>query len=129
MNEIRYVADSFVWSISTLLMCLVGQVVHWLLSYGRACQVSKSLQTPAPPFWLYWYADWPTTVACFLIVFCGYFFLPEMAQSWPDVGRAIGLLDDKGQPVGLNMFASFLWGMGGNMFADIAGRRLTRMVE
>ena len=129
MNQIHYMSDSFVWSISTLLMCLMGQIVHWLLSYGRSRQVSKSLGTPMPSLWLYWYADWPTTLAAFLIVFCGYFFLPEMASQWPEIGRAFGLIDGQGSPVGLSMFTSFLWGMGGNTFADFAGRRLTRLVE
>lgn len=129
MTEITYIGDNFAWSISTILMCLMGQTVHWLMSYGRARQVSKSLETPMPSLWLYWYADWPTTVASFLIVFCGYFFLPEMAAKWPDAGRALGLFDDEGKPVGLSMFTSFLWGMGGNTFADFAGRRLTRLVE
>lgn len=129
MTDIRYVADSFVWSVSTLLMCMMGQCVHWLSSYGRARQVSKNLKTQVPSVWLYWYGDWPTTLASFLLVFCGYFFLPEMAARWPDVGRLFGLVDDAGHPVGLSMFASFLWGLGGNMLADFHGRRLTRMVE
>lgn len=129
MSQIRYLGDSFVWSVSTLLMCLTGQAVHWLLSYGRARQTSRALGTPMPSVWLYWTADWPTTSAAFLMVFSGYFMLPEMAAAWPDVGRAFGLVDDAGQPVGLNMFTSFLWGLTGNMFADIAGRRQTRLVE
>lgn len=129
MNQITYIADNFVWSISTLVMCLVGQAVHWLFSYGRARTTSRTLGTPMPSVWLYWYADWPTTLAAFLMVFAGYFMLPEMAASWPDVGRAFGLVDNAGNPVGLNMFTSFLWGLAGNSFADIAGRRQTRMVE
>lgn len=129
MSEIIYLGDRFAWSISTLLMCLMGQSVHWLMSYGRARQVSKSLGTPMPSLWLYWYADWPTTMAAFMIVFSGYFFLPEAAANWPEFGRAFGLLTAEGRPVGLSMFTSFLWGMGGNTFADFAGRRLTRLVE
>lgn len=128
LSQIRYLGDNFAWSISTLLMCFIGQWVHWLMSYGRARQASKAVGTPMPGLWLYWYADWPTTVASFLIVFCGYFMLPEIAMVWPDVGRALGMFDSQGNPVGLSMFTSFLWGMAGNIFADIAGRRLTKLV-
>ncbi len=129
LTQIRYLGDSFAWSISTLLMCMVGQVVHWLQSYGRARQVSHRLGTGVPNVWLYWTADWPTTLSAFLIVFSGYFMLPEMAASWPEVGRAIGLVTEDGTVQGLNMFTSFLWGLCGNLFADFAGRRLTRLVE
>lgn len=128
-TDIHYLTDSFGWSISTLLMCLVGQAVHWLLSYGRARQVSRTLKTPEPGVWLYWYADWPTTVASFLIVFSGYFMLPEMAAAWPSFGKAFALIGEDGRVGGLSMFTSFLWGMCGNIFADYAGRRLSRMVE
>lgn len=129
LTEIRYLTDSFAWSISTLLMCMVGQTVHWLLTFGRARQVSQQLGTAMPSVWLYWTADWPTTLASFLIVFSGYFMLPEMASTWPDFGRAFALVSEDGQVGGLSMFTSFLWGMCGNIFADYAGRRLTRMVE
>lgn len=129
MGEIRYLGDSFGWSISTLLMCLVGQTVHWLLSYGRARQVSRRLNTAMPNLWLYWTADWPTTVASFLLVFCGYFMLPEIATQWPEVGKAFALIGPDDRPGGLSMFTAFLWGMCGNVFADYAGRRLSRLVE
>lgn len=128
LSQIRYLGDSFSWSISTFLMCMVGQVVHWLMSYGRSRKASKAVGTPMPGFWLYWTADWPTTMSSFLIVFAGYFMLPEIALHWPDVGRALGLVGPNGEVVGLSMFTSFLWGMAGNIFADIAGRRLTKLV-
>jgi hypothetical protein len=128
MNQIRYLGDSFSWSWSTLLMCLTGQAVHWLMSYSRARKASKALNTPLPSLWLYWHADWPTTLASFLIVFAGYFMLPEIAQAWPDVGSALGMIGQDGTVLGVSMFTSFLWGMVGNIFADIAGRRLTKLV-
>jgi hypothetical protein len=128
MNQIRYLGDSFGWSISTLLMCLIGQSVHWLMSYSRARKASKAVGTPMPSLWLYWYGDWPTTLASFLIVFAGYFMLPEIATTFPTFGQAMGMYDDKGHPVGLSMLTSFLWGMAGNTFADFAGRRLTKLV-
>lgn len=128
LSQIRYLGDSFSWSISTLLMCLIGQAVHWLTSYGRARQASKALNTPMPGVWLYWTADWPTTLSSFLIVFAGYFMLPEIAITWPDVGRALGMIGHNGELLGLSMFTAFLWGMVGNVFADFAGRRLTKLV-
>jgi hypothetical protein len=128
LSQIRYLGDSFGWSISTLLMCLIGQAVHWLMSYGRTRRASIALKTPIPSVWLYWTGDWPTTVAAFLIVFCGYFMLPEIATTFPSFGKALGMYNDKGEPVGLSMLTSFLWGMAGNTFADFAGRRLTKLV-
>lgn len=128
LSQIRYLGDSFGWSISTLLMCVIGQVVHWLMSYGRSRQTSRALKTPMPGFWLYWTGDWPTTVASFLIVFAGYFMLPEIATTFPSFGQALGMYNDEGEHVGLSMLTSFLWGMAGNTFADIAGRRLTKLV-
>jgi hypothetical protein len=128
LSQIRYLGDSFAWSWSTLLMCMIGQTVHWLMSYGRARSASKSLGTPMPGFWLYWTGDWPTTVASFLIVFAGYFMLPEIAAAWPTVGQSLGMVDDSGHVQGISMFTSFLWGMAGNIFADVAGRRLTKLV-
>jgi hypothetical protein len=128
LSQVRYLGDSFAWSISTLMMCLIGQWVHWLMSYGRARKASKAVGTPMPSVWLYWTGDWPTTLASFLIVFAGYFMLPEIAMVWPDVGRALGMFDSQGNPVGLSMFTAFLWGMAGNIFADIAGRRLIKLV-
>jgi len=129
MTNITYVADSFVWSVSTLLMCLIGQAVHWLLSYGRAKQASKALGVELPGLWLYWTGDWPTSLACFLIVFSGYFMLPEIARVWPDAGRALGMIDEHGGVKTLSMFASFMWGMVGNVLADTAGRRMSRLLE
>lgn len=129
LSSITYQIDAIVWSWPTLIMCFCGWCVHWLTLYGRARKASMKMQTPSPGLFYYWYADWPSTVAASIIVFAGYFMLPEIAKVWPLFGRGFGLVADDGTVRGLSMFSAFMWGAFGAMLSDYAGRRLTKMVE
>jgi hypothetical protein len=128
-HAIVYQPDAFVWSLSTLAMCAVGQMIHWLTSYHRARKASEKLGTFPPGIWLYWTGDWPVTVAALLTVFAGYFMLPEIGKLWPTIGQGLGVVAEDGTLVGLNMLSSFLWGHFGTVLADWAGKRLTKLVE
>jgi hypothetical protein len=128
-QDITYITDTFMWSWSTLIMCAVGQIVHWLSAYGRSFSASKKMGTPPPSVWLYWSGDWPSTVTALITVFAGYFMIPEIGRVWPTIGGALGVVAEDGTLVGLNMLSAFLWGAFGSMIADYAGKRLTRLVE
>lgn len=128
-QNIIYMADTFVWSWSTLTMCAMGQIVHWLTAFNRARLASQKMGTPAPGLWVYWIGDWPSTVTALITVFAGYFMIPEIGKVWPTIGHALGVVAEDGTLVGLSMLSAFLWGAFGSMVADFAGRRLTKLVE
>lgn len=129
MQSRHYIDDNFVWSWSTLIACITGQWVHWLSSYGRARRISKTMKTEMPGVWLYWSADWPTTLAAFLTVSVGYFFIPQIGLVYPKIGLALGVVAENGELLGLNMLSAFLWGVFGAMVADMFGRRMAKLVE
>lgn len=129
MQDRHYLDDTFVWSWSTLIACGVGQAVHWLSSYDRARKASLRMGTAPPKLWAYWYADWPSTLALFLTVSIGYFFIPQIGVAFPQFGRAIGVIGEHGEMLGLNMLSAFLWGSFGAMISDYAGNRLQKLVE
>jgi hypothetical protein len=128
-SAITYLDDRIVWSWSTVFACLVGWSVHWLSLYNKAFHASKKIGTPPPGPWTYWTGDWPSTLKAFLIVSVGYFMLPEMGHVWPTFGRAIGVVAEDGTLLGLNMLSSFLWGVFGALFGDLAGKRLAKLME
>lgn len=124
-----YAPDEIIWSIPTLIMCAVGQAVHWLNLYIRARAASKVLNTAIPSVFMYWWADWPSTVRSCLIVFAGYFVIPEVGRTWPTVGAFFGIVAEDGMIRGLTPFSALLWGMFGAYFGDLAGKRLSKMLE
>lgn len=128
-QAVTYVNDNIHWSWPTLAMLMAGWCVHWLTLYGKAFYASKEIGTPVPSVWLYWAGDWPSTIKAFIIVAAGYFMLPQIGHVWPTFGKAIGVVAEDGTQLGLNMLSSFLWGVFGAMFGDVAGKRLARLME
>lgn len=125
---IVYVQDQFQWNWSTLIMCLCGQLVHWLSSYGRAHSVCMQAGKPGPSLIQHWLSRWPSSLAALITVICGYFMIPEIGAYWPEAGRALGVLNANGETVGLSMISAFLWGAFGALVAEAVGRRVQAMV-
>lgn len=127
--EAPVVRDAIVWSWTTLIMCGVGWCVHWLALYDRAFRASKKIGTTPPPLFMYWYGDWPSTVKAALLVWAGYFLIPEIGHTWPSLGKAFGVVTEDGEFRGLSMLSAFLWGLFGAWFGDLAGKRLAKLME